>query len=75
MRAVAPLPAATTRDLGLTIYRLISNRQCVLLLNDDCEQLGRLPIADIDASDAHNLRVYLENGQIFTVRIIAGARP
>lgn len=68
---------AHTGDLGLAIADFIDGRQFELYRHDDPEMPGRDEFAKVDAvdrSDKNNLIVVLDNGQAFTVRIIAGAR-
>lgn len=55
----------TTRDLGIMIRDFIEGRLIVE------GKAGPVMIDMVDVSDADNAIVYLENGQTFTVRIIA----
>ncbi len=66
-----------TGDLGLAIADFIESRQFELYDHTHPEMPGRDEFARIDVvdrSDKNNLIVVLDNGQSFTVRIIAGAR-
>lgn len=66
-----------TRDVGLAVYNFLEGR--TFSIHQDNEDGGTLDaIADaavdaIDASDPNNLIVALDNGQRFTVRVVAGA--
>lgn len=68
---------ANTRDVGLAICNFLEGRTFSIHQEDDAA--GTLaPVADaaietVDTSDPTNLIVMLDNGQRFTVRIIAGA--
>ena len=68
---------ANTRDVGLAVYNFLEGR--TFSIHQDNEDGGTLdPVADaavdaIDASDPNNLIVALDNGQRFTVRVVAGA--
>ena len=68
---------ADTRDIGLAVRDFLEGR--TLSIHRDNEDGGMLdPVADaavdaIDASDPNNLIVVLDNGQRFTLRVVAGA--
>ena len=68
---------ADTRDIGLAVRDFLEGR--TLSIHHDNEDGGTLdPVADaavdaIDASDPNNLIVALDNGQRFTLRVVAGA--
>jgi hypothetical protein len=68
---------ANTRDVGLAVCAFLEGR--TFSIHQDNEDGGTLdPVADaavtaIDASDPDNLIVALDNGQRFTVRVVAGA--
>ncbi len=68
--ASAPVEA-DTRDIGLAVRDFLS-------IHQENEDEGTLvPVADaavdsIDASDPNNLIVALDNGQRFTLRVVAG---
>ena len=74
--ASAPVEA-DTRDIGLAVRDFLEGR--MVSIHQDNEDLGTLvPVADaavdaIDASDPNNLIVALDNGQRFTLRVVAGA--
>jgi hypothetical protein len=74
--AAAPV-AADTRDIGLAVRDFLEGRP--VSIHQENEDGGMLdPVADaavdaIDASDPNNLIVALDNGQRFTLRVIAGA--
>ena len=68
---------ATTRDVGLAIRDFLEGRDFQLYVDGKDGDLlhGGDATADVvDASDPNNLNVVLDNGQTFTVRIIAGTR-
>jgi len=75
----ATILEAVTRDIGLAVRDGLEHLTHVTLWRDDehgdDEARGQLEIFDVDASDADNLILELNNGQKFTIRIIAGARP
>lgn len=64
----------TTRDIGLAIRDHIEGKPVWRLEADTEIADSDREVTEVDASDPNNLIVYLENGQTFTVRIIAGAR-
>ncbi len=67
---------ADTRDVGLAVRDFLEGR--TLSIHQENEDEGTLvPVADaavdsIDASDPNNLIVALDNGQRFTLRVVAG---
>ena len=67
---------ANMRDVGLAVCNFLEGR--TFSIHQDNEDGGALdPVADaavtaIDASDPDNLIVALDNGQRFTVRVVAG---
>lgn len=65
--------AAQSRDVGLNIgFRLMEeNPRGLVLFNDEADEIGTLAIAFVDMSDANNLHVELDNGQVFRVSIYA----
>ncbi len=69
---------ATTRDLGLAIRDFLDDREFYHFEEgaDESSELHEseetFEIADVDVSDPNNLKIRLDNGQSFLVRIIAG---
>ena len=66
--------SATTTDLGLMIRDFTECRwfDTFDIVNGDYEMKGPRQITEVDISDPDNPVVYLDNGQTFTIRIIAG---
>ena len=67
-----------TKDIGLAIAAFCEDKPFDLFDWSDPEAPAReddAEIATVDASDANNLVFVLTNGQRFTIRVIAGARP
>lgn len=68
---------ATTRDVGLAIRDFLEGQDFQIYAEDKDGTLlhgGDAAAEIVDASDPNNLNVVLDNGQTFTVRIIAGTR-
>lgn len=70
---------AATRDLGLAISGLAEGMEFPGYVEsgvegEECELVksGWFAIDHVDASDPDNLVIHLDNGQAFTLRIIAG---
>ena len=66
---------ATTRDLGLAIRDFLDDQYFHVLeeTDDGLEESGDMrKIVSIDVSDPNNLKIKLDNGQAFVVRILAG---
>jgi hypothetical protein len=62
----------TTRDIGLAIRDHIEGKP-VWRFDEDTEIADSdREVAEVDASDPNNLVLHMDNGQTFTVRIIAG---
>ena len=64
------MPATTTRDIGLAIRDFMEARE--LKQFDDDQEIGADIVEFIDVSDPHNPVIYMDSGQTFTVRVIAG---
>lgn len=62
-----------TRDIGLAIRDFIEDRAIIHYEGDE-ERGEPHGVAFVDASDANNLHLHMASGEVFTVRIIAGAR-
>ena len=68
---------ASTRDLGLAIRDFLEGQEFQIFADDEDGELlhaGDASAETVDASDPNNLIVALDNGQTFTVIIIAGTR-
>jgi hypothetical protein len=72
-------PDLQTRDLGIAIRDALEGESLIVFEEDAGDGIYESPylrVAEIiDASDPNNLVVHLDNGQLFTIRIIAGAKP
>jgi hypothetical protein len=65
----------TTRDLGIAIRDHIEEHRITHFRGDLLETELAGEIAGVDVSDPSNLRVHLDNGQSFRVRIFSEGAP
>ena len=63
-----------TRDLGLAIRDFCENQMAMTFeeIEGELEATNDFRMEFVDCSDPDNLVFYLDNGQVFTVRIVAG---
>lgn len=60
----------TTRDIGLNLRDELDGAQITIYEDDKAVSRDHF-VELIDVSDPHNPKLFLSNGQTFTIRIIA----
>lgn len=71
------MPRFTTRDIGLAVRDHLEDHTVTHFVgveDGDLDERGQGEVRFVDVSDPNNLVVHTDNGQTFTLRIIAGAR-